>query len=130
MTRAERANMYVSYLSSEGYPAKIDGDGDVEFKYEGGNYYVLVDETDEAFFRVVYPSFWPIKDEKQRAKVKEAAALATTNTKVAKIFPVGENTWASIEMFCMPPDSFKPVFGRCLAALRAAVQTFVQKMTE
>ena len=36
MTKSERAEMYRSYLAEEGYAPKIDDDGDVRFKYEGG----------------------------------------------------------------------------------------------
>lgn len=128
MTKAQRAEMYRSYLAAEGYPAQVDGDGDVTFKYEGGNYYIMVDETDEEFFRIVYPNFWPIEDESERAKVKEASGVATAQTKVAKVFPVNDNTWASSEIFCSPPEAFKSVFRRSLLALRAAVQAFVQSI--
>ena len=130
MTKSERAEMYRSYLAEEGYAPKIDDDGDVRFKYEGGSYFISVEEKDEEFFRIVYPAFWSIENESERAKVAQVALLATAETKVAKVFPVRDSTWASIEMFCSPPEVFKAVFGRSLTALRAAVQTFREKMQE
>ncbi len=81
MTKQERAEMYRSFLASEGYTPKIDNDGDVAFKFEGGNYYILVDDKDEAFFRLAYPGFWEIESEEERAKVIEAALHATAQTK-------------------------------------------------
>ena len=130
MTKQERAEMYRSFLAEEGYTPTLDDDGDVQFKYEGGNYFISVDEKDEEFFRIVYPFFWSIENESERAKVTQAALIATAETKVAKVFPVRDNTWASIEMFCSPPEVFKTVLGRSLRALRAAVQTFREKMQE
>ena len=130
MTKQERAEMYRSFLASEGYTPKIDSDGDVAFKFEGGNYYILVDDKDEAFFRLAYPGFWEIESEEERAKVIEAALHATAQTKVTKVFPVRNNTWATIEMFCSPPEVFQSVFHRCLTALRAGVVSFQEKMRE
>ena len=128
MTKQERAEMYHEYLIDEGYAPKIDSDGDVVFKFEGGNYLLLLDEKDEEFFRLVFPGFWSIESEQERAMATQAALAATAQTKVVKVFLVDDNTWASIEMFCNPPESFKSVFLRCIRALQAGVQNFKEKM--
>ena len=130
MNKQERAEMYRNYLTEEGYAPKIDEDGDVTFKYEGGMYFIAVDEKDEEFFRLVFPGFWSIDNEIERAKVNRAALYATERTKVAKVYAVADNTWASIEMFCFPPETFKQVFHRSMSALRAGVQNFQDKMQE
>lgn len=128
MTRQERIAMYMVYLQEEGFFPRIDDDGDVAFKYEGGNYCILVDESDEDFFRLIYPGFWSIESEEERIKVSYAALQATADTKVAKIFPVRDNTWAAVEMFQSPPQNFQKIFMRSLRALRTAVETFRAKM--
>ncbi len=130
MTKQERAMMYKTFLAEEGYGPKIDGDGDVSFKFEGGNYVIVIPEQDEMFFNLIYPAFWPIESEAERAKVVIASLYATSQTKVAKVFPIKDNTWAAIEMFCSPPQVFKAVFQRSLSALRAAVKNFSSKMQE
>jgi hypothetical protein len=130
MTNQERTAMYRTFLEEEGYRPRIDGDGDVFFKYEGRCYVIVVEETDEEFFRLIYPDFWGIESDSELAAVKEAALRATAETKVAKIFPVRDNTWATIELFCSPPETFKPIFHRCLSALRASVEKFVSQMQE
>lgn len=130
MTKQERAEMYRQYLLEEGFAPRIDEDGDVAFKYEGGSYVIIVDDKDDVFFRLIYPGFWSIESEEERTKVTQAALHATAQTKVAKVFMVRDNTWASIEMFCSPPEAFKPVFSRCLSALRTGVDTFRTKMRE
>lgn len=51
------AEMYRLFLLEEGYAPSIDDDGDVRFKFEGGDYFVLIDREDEDYFRLVYPAF-------------------------------------------------------------------------
>ncbi|HOU24784.1 MAG TPA: hypothetical protein PLN42_11125 [Anaerolineae bacterium] len=128
MNKAERAQMYVSYLREEGYAPEVDKDGDVMFKFEGGIYYVLIDEEDEVYFRIVYPGFWPIRSEAERDRVIKAAMAATASTKVAKVFPVGDDVWADSELLCEPPEAFKQVMWRCIRSIRAAVAKFLEGM--
>ena len=128
MTKAELAQMYLDYLRDEGYAPQIDQDGDVLFKYEGGKYYILIDEKDEMYFRVVYPGFWPIQSEVERGRVIKAAMEATASTKVAKVFPVGNDVWADAELICQPPDTFKLVIWRSIRSIRAAVAKFLEGM--
>lgn len=124
MNKEERAIMYRDYLAEEGYSPKIDDDGDVTFKAEGRRYFIIVDEKDDDFFRLLFPNFWSIENEEERRQVYIAACEATAETKVAKVFPVRDDTWASVEIFCSPPEMFKNVFERSLMALRASVNAF------
>jgi hypothetical protein len=97
-------------------------------KVEGRTYCILISKDDDEFFRLLYPNFWKIESEQERARVERACLEACCNTKVAKVFPVRDNVWATIEIFCLPVESFKLVFKRCLSALRAAVGTFAEQM--
>ncbi|MGE0192563.1 MAG: hypothetical protein AB7T63_11045 [Planctomycetota bacterium] len=129
MTKEEQADLYFLHLVEEGYAPQIDKDGDVVFKYEGGTWFLQIDERDPEFFRLVFPNFWSIESDDERERVERAALKATADTKVAKVFPVREDTWASVEMFVSPPEGFRPVFRRCLAAVGAAVAAFRREMT-
>jgi len=64
----------------------------------------------------------------QKQKVRRAASTATAETKVAKVFPVKDNVWATIEMFCDPPEVVAASIPRSLIALQDAVATFREKM--
>ncbi|OQB27651.1 MAG: hypothetical protein BWY10_01195 [Chloroflexi bacterium ADurb.Bin180] len=130
MDKAERAQMYVSYLREDGYALEIDEDGDVMFKFEGGTYFVLVDEEDEMFFQIMFPSFWPIESEEEGARVEKAAQLATRITKVAKVYRQRDNVNASVELLCVPPEAFKAVFRRALGSIQAGVSNFRAAMSE
>ena len=128
MTKEQRALAVESFLREEGYVPQRDADGDVAFKYEGRYYVVVVDEADPMFFRLIFPNFWSIDSEEERAQVNAAALEACRSTKVAKVFPVNDNTWASVELFVEPYDNYRSVFLRSLGALQAAAQTFLTTM--
>lgn len=128
MGKEERQRLYKSYLEEQGYKPEIDKDGDVMFRREGRVYFIFVSEKDDEYFQLVFPNFWKIESEEERLKVEKAAIAATAGTKVAKVYPVCDNVWATIEMFCRPPEVFKPVFERAMSALNAGVATFVEEM--
>jgi hypothetical protein len=128
MSKADRVRVFSDFLKDEGYSPKIDDNGNIVFKVEGLSYVIILDDKDEEFFRILFPGFWNIKNPDERLKVERAALKATEETKVAKVLPVGDNTWASIEIFSSSIDNTKSVFYRSLRALQAAVGTFVQEM--
>jgi hypothetical protein len=47
---------------------------------------------------------------------------------VAKVFPVGEHVWASIELFCVDVGQFQAVLERGVGALGVAVERFLREM--
>lgn len=128
MTKVDRAQAFSDYLHNEGYVPSLDAEGDIKFKCEGRTYYIILDDRDEEFFQIAFPNFWPIESEEERVKVEKAALTATSETKVAKVFPVRDNVWATIELFCSSIDEAKAMFHRSLGALHSAVQTFADEM--
>jgi len=130
MAKEDLALDFARFLKKEGYSPEVDDDGDVVFKYEGGNYFVQFDEDDPEFIRVLYPSFWPLENDEERAKARQIAHDATTQTKVAKVYAIDDNMWAAIEAFCPSPESFFPVFRRSLGALQTCVRQFCDGMRE
>jgi len=128
MTRQERMDLYHEFLEEEGYRPSIDKDGDLMFKIESQTYFVIVEEDDAEFFRLVYPNFWSIENEDERARAYVAAHDATAKTKVAKVFVVNDDTWASLELFCNPPETVKTVLPRGVSSVQTAVDTFTQIM--
>lgn len=123
MTRAQRAQGYLEFLAEEGYRPRLDADGDVVFKVEGGVYYILLDE-DEEFFRLIYPNFWPLETEEERTRAERAAFAVTTRMKVVKVLLDGRGVLATVEMFCSPPESVHPVIHRSIRAIQDAVREF------
>jgi hypothetical protein len=130
MGSSTKVEMYAEYLREEGYKPTIDGENVVRFKEEGRIYCILVDAQDPQFFRIIFPNFWEIRGQEQRMKVLAAADAATGKTKVAKVFTVDNDVWASIEIFLPSPEQFRSIFPRSMGALKAAVGHFVAKMRE
>ena len=128
ITKPALQQMYVDYLTAEGFKPIVDVDGDIEFKMEGLTYFIGVNEKDPQFFRIVLANIWPIENDEEREKVLAAANEASANTKVAKVFTVKKNVWVSIELFVGTPDEFKPIFKRSCSALSSAKRTFVDLM--
>ncbi len=130
MTASERAELYRNFLAEEGYAARIDDDGDVVFKCEGMTFFISADEDDEEFFRLICPNFWGIDSEEARDRVVHAAAAVNSSIKVAKVYPVRDSTWASVEMYCSPPDAVLPVLLRAIRTLHSVVTQFWENILE
>ena len=124
------ADMYVEYLKSEGYSPTMDKDGDVVFKYEGGAYFILVNEDDPQFFLVIYPTFWELDSEREKALARKVALEVTNSTKGAKVFLDRQETNVSInaETLLKNPEDFKDVFPRILNMISSARKKFIEGM--
>ncbi|MFG1691480.1 hypothetical protein ACGF5M_04940 [Gemmatimonadota bacterium] len=125
-----KSDLYNDFLQSEGYTTEVDDDGDITFKLEGGNYFLFAQEADREYFTVVFPNFWPIESEDERTATYIACCHATADTKGAKVYPLGDNICASIELFFGEPEDFKPVFKRAMSTVQSAVAKFAEKMRE
>lgn len=121
--------MYKTYLEQEGFHPKQEG-GLLLFEDEGRSYVIFANEDDPEYFQLVFPDFWSIDSDNERARAYQAANHATAVTKVAKIHVQedGKNVWASIEMFFESPEQFNGVFTRSMRVLKAVVNNFSEKM--
>jgi hypothetical protein len=126
--KRQQAEMFRQFLTAEGYLPTIDEDGDVVFKSEGTTFLVLPDERDSEFFRLAVPNFWSIDDEEERERVMVACVDVTKAIKVAKVFPVENDTWATVEMFVSPIQSVQDVFKKCVRSLHHAMHAFHKEM--
>lgn len=129
MNAEQRCAEYHQILTRQGFTPEVDEDGDILFMFEGMHYVILIDD-DEQFFRLVFPNFWPIDDEPERARAIEAALRVTAAVKAAKVFVNGDNLSASIEMFVESPAAVAGVLRRCLSALQSAANSFRKEMLE
>jgi hypothetical protein len=128
MSRSEIMNLYLDYLRDEGYRPGLDRDGDIKFKHEGRTYLLLVDEQDTACVRLIFPNFWGLDTPDEKRKAVEAAERATAETKVSKVYLVGDNVWAAFEMLCTPPETLKAVFARAIRTLKTASSKFAEQV--
>lgn len=127
-SKEQMQQVYGDFLKAEGFVHEVDDDGDIVFKKEGKTYFIGVDAEDPNFFRIVYPNFWEIENFEEHIRVLIAADFANNRSKVAKVFVVNQNTWASVELFVNNPEDFKPLFYRTIDAVDNSVKNFVAKM--
>jgi hypothetical protein len=130
-TKEKVRQMYVDYLTGEGYQPTVSKEGGlVIFKREGRTYCVSVPDSDFMFFTVVLANIWPIENQEERLKVLAAADASNAKTKVCKVHTVDNNVWVTIELFVEKPEDFKAVFKRSMSAVDRGVANFVAKMKE
>lgn len=128
------AAIYIDFLEREGYRPAIDDAGDVLFRCEGRCYYLMVDDDDPTYFRLLFPNFWSIDGALEHQRALLAAADVTAEIKVAKIYVLADDTQAAAEMFLADPEQLARdlprVFDRALRALQGAVRRFCELMQD
>jgi hypothetical protein len=131
-TKDQLQNMYLEYLTEQGYLPDIDEDGDIKFKYEGGTYYILVFETDLQYFELVYPNFWEIESQEELDMVKTVISYVNRSTKIAKIYLNSreDNVSVSAESLLTSPEDFKNCFSRLLSIIKSGRDKFRTEMNK
>lgn len=124
------AETYLEFLAGEGFAAELDEAGDVGFEIDGKAYFIMVDDDDPSYFRLLFPNFWSIDSESEHQRAMLAAAEVTAEIKVAKVYVLGDDTQAAAEMFLATPGDARPVFDRALRALQGAVRRFCEIMQD
>ncbi|MCL1955533.1 MAG: YbjN domain-containing protein [Spirochaetes bacterium] len=132
MSKQELQNMYISFLKDQGYQSNVDSDGDVEFKAEGRTFYIIVDTRDLQSFRILYPNFWEIESEDEKAKAVKVANYINRTTKVAKVYLNSREDDVSMDanIFIDKPENFKTFFRRMIDLLLEERREFREKMNE
>jgi hypothetical protein len=121
--------MYMAYLRQEGYAPSVNSAGDVSFKVEGGSYFISVNEDDPVYFGIVYPGFWKIESEEERAKASAVIMSANRTTKVAKAYIESwDNTSIEADIYLNTPEDFKRHLSRMLTAIRTVRRKFIDGM--
>jgi len=119
---------YRDYLTRQGYRPEAHDDF-VCFRHEGGTYLMPVEDRDPTYFRVIYPNFWTIDSDDERARANAAACDVTAALKGVKVFPLGNQISAAVELFLPSDDAWPALFGRVLHALQLAAHRFAAAMT-
>ncbi|MDR2792827.1 MAG: hypothetical protein LBB61_04050 [Treponema sp.] len=131
-SRTGLQNMYMSYLTAEGYAPSIDSDGDVAFKKEGRPFWIEVNEDDLEYFRIGYLANYALDYEYEVLQFPVAINHATKVTKVAKVYSLDDRGrfMISAEIYLVRPEDFKIVFNRMISAINRARENFLLKMEE
>jgi len=132
MSKQQLQDMYVSYLKVQGYQPSIDSDGDVQFKAEGGTFFIIVDTRDLQSFRILYPNFWEIESQEEKAQVIKVVNYINRTTKVVKVYLNSREDDVSMDanIFIEKPEDFKKFFPRMIDLLLKERREFKEKMNE
>jgi hypothetical protein len=106
-----------AHLVEEGFRPSFNDEGEIAFKFQGRHFYISQDESDPEFYRILCPGIWKIESEEERAVVFIAASDTCKGMKVAKVFVVDDEAWASVELFCPEVGAFLKLFERSTSLL-------------
>lgn len=121
---------YREILAKEGFASSVDEDGDVNFKYEGRTYCLIVDDDDPTFFLLSRPNIWSIDSPLERVRAEAAALGLSGRIKGVKVYVTDDDVWVSCEQFYDPIDDCRPSFMRALRGVQFGVKLFVDTMRE
>lgn len=116
-------------LSEDGFRPVKHTDGSIEFKYEGGIYFVDTDPKDEMYLRVSYPGFWTPETPVQIGASWEQAGVATESMKAVKVYMHKGKVHCTVEQFLVRPEDFRLILPRVLSSLQSGVRRFAGLMS-
>lgn len=122
--------IYEQWFKNNGIIYNIDEDGDLHFKYQTCNFYILNPKDDKLFLHIILPNIWSIDDEDERARALQVANDLNKNRKALKVFITQSNTILTVEMFIDSTPDVEDFMERILDILISGRQLFFQKMHE
>ena len=126
----EIRDLHVEFLAEQGFRPKVDGEGDIHFRYEGRNH-LIMETQDEHYFHLLFPNFFPLSNEAEVEEAALAASAASLATKVAKVYlnPGQDDVSASVELLVSNPADVHAHLLRCLGILGTATGKFLEEMS-
>lgn len=122
--------IYEQWFKANGIIYNIDDDGDLHFKYQMCNFYILNPKDDKMFLHIILPNIWSIDSEEERANALKVANNLNMNRKALKVFITESNTILTVEMFIDSTPDVEDFLERILDILIQGRQLFAQKMHE
>jgi hypothetical protein len=124
-----RTLQILDWLAGEGFRARLDDDGDIHFRHEGRDVYVVLEPDDLSYLRLLVPGFWKCDDEAEFRAALAVANELNDDVKVAKVVVSAKGgVFASIELLLDGLVTFRSTAPRCLDLLGAARWEFRSRM--
>lgn len=122
--------IYEQWLTENGLIHNIDDDGDLHFKYQMCNFFILNPNGDEQFLHIILPNIWTIESEEERATALRVANELNLNRKVLKVVIGESNTTLTVEVFIDKTPDVEDFMERLLDILIEGRRLFFQRMHE
>lgn len=120
--------LYENWLKNNGLIYDFDNDGDLHFKYQMCNFYILNPKTDSQFLHIILPNIWNIESHEERINALEVANKLNMGRKALKAFLTDSNVFLSVEMFIDNTPDIEDFMERLLDILIEGRQIFAQEM--
>jgi hypothetical protein len=132
MSEQELQNMYMSYLWGEGYSPWVDEDGDVAFEDDDLTFYIIVNEDDLGYFRLMFPGFYNIDTQQERQRAADAISKVNREKKVAKVYMNTQETRVNVDaqVYVRNPGDFKGIFRRMFNNVVSAAYDFIEAVED
>lgn len=121
-------DLYKRWFSENGIIYNIDEDGDLHFRYQMCNFYIINPHDDKQFLQVMLPNIWSIEDEKERTDALQVANMLNMKRKALKVFITSTNTVLTVEMFIDNTPDVEDFMERVLDLLIQGRTLFAQEM--
>lgn len=128
---------YKKFLDREHVGYQIDEDGDLVFKFQGGNFFISRSADDPNYLQLNMPGIYSFPEEEMEEgdrlalllKVMEAINEVNANTKVVKAYLVNDKSvWLTTETFMDESPELGDFFFRLLDSLHGGRQRFSNAM--
>ena len=111
----------VKYLSREGYnPSKPDADGDVGFKKDDVNYYVIIDKNWSSPFLITLYAQYGYSETSTQKVIKNCISAVGQQYKTVKLFASSKSYSFRSDVFCENATTFNETFKSLLKEMEDA----------
>lgn len=126
----DQTEFFLTFLREEGFRPELTEYGNVLFRFEGGNYLLMIHEDDQQYYQLFYSNFWRIDSAEELQRALLYANEVCRWIKVAKVYVNEEqtNVSAAVEMYIGELDAIRPCFMRTLTTLQGAINRFREHM--
>jgi len=127
---ASSLNIYEQWLTQNGLIHNIDEDGDLHFKYQMCNFYIINPKQDTQYLQILLPNIWSFDSDEERIMAMQVANELNMNRKVLKVFVTQRDTILSAEMLIDQTPDVEDFMERLLDILIQGRQLFFQEMNK
>jgi hypothetical protein len=119
----------MNYLKTEGFSPSIDEDGDIAFKKEGVNHYVIISKDEDSPFYLSISRYLSM-DEDYNIRKAMPIINEANKYKGVKLLAYDTSIAVKAEMFLQSADHFKAVFNRLMVLLGYAANEFREEWSK
>jgi hypothetical protein len=119
----------MNYLREEGYVPRVDEDGDIAFKVEGVEYYLITPTGNADILQLTWFG-WEFDDEAEKGRAYFAANTVNASMKIGKLYVMENRMGLDVYQLIGSHDDVKIFFPKMLRLIRIALSRFHDQMSE